>query len=98
MKLAKSQLTRLIEIVTGQNYLNYMRSKTFKDEEEELCRFCEEESETFDHLLVFCPVFWRERAKLFKGGLALENETWDPGGIVEFSREIRIDDAMNQRW
>ena len=42
-KLSRSQMRRLLELVTGQNNLNYIQSKIFPSIISELCRFCEEE-------------------------------------------------------
>ena len=49
LKLNRGQLKKLIELVTGQNNLNYMNNKVYGSED--LCRFCEEEEETFDHII-----------------------------------------------
>ena len=54
LKLSRSQMRRLIELITGQNNLNYIQSKVNPDLSE-MCRFCEEEEETFAHLLNECP-------------------------------------------
>ena len=40
---------RLIELITGQNNLNYVQSKNNPGYISELCRYCEEEEETFAH-------------------------------------------------
>ena len=55
-RLARTQLMLLIQIVTGQNKLNYLSHK-INPNISELCRFCEEEPETFIHILSECPVF-----------------------------------------
>ena len=52
---SRIQLRRLIEIVTGLNNLNYIQNKDTG--QDLLCRFCEEDEETFDHLFLECPCF-----------------------------------------
>ena len=51
LKLSRQQLKTFIEIITGQNNLNYLNNKIYGSED--LSRFCEEEEEeeTFDHLI-----------------------------------------------
>ena len=56
-KLSRSQMSRLIELITEQNNLNYVQSKVNPGLVDGLCRFCEEEDETFAHLLNECPCF-----------------------------------------
>ena len=51
LKHGRAYMRRLIECTTGHNYLNYLQSKIYPEDVSELCRFCEEEPETFDHLL-----------------------------------------------
>ena len=57
LKLSRSQMQRLLELITGQNNLNYVQSKMYPGQVTELCRFCEEEDETFAHILNECPCF-----------------------------------------
>ena len=57
LNLSRSQMRRLLELITGQNNLNYVQSKIYPGEVSELCRFCEEEEETFEHLINEWPCF-----------------------------------------
>ena len=43
LQLARGQMRRLIEIISGHNNLNYLQSKIYPHDVSELCRFCEEE-------------------------------------------------------
>ena len=67
-------MCRLIECTIGHNNLNYLQSKIYPEDVSELCRFCEEEPETFDHLLSECPCFQQARFDIihahafFQGG------------------------------
>ena len=59
-------MRRLLELITGQNNLNYVQSKIYPGEISELCRFCEEEEETFEHLINECPCFITYRRDILK--------------------------------
>ena len=60
MNLTRKQTSLYVELITGQNNLNYIQSKIKEISPE--CRFCEEEDETFPHILNECPVFSKEDA------------------------------------
>ena len=55
-KLPRNQPSKLVELVTGQNNLNYLLNKIYGTKN--LCRFREEEEETFDHLINNYPYFY----------------------------------------
>ena len=57
MALSRGQMRRLIEIITGHNNLNYFQNKLYPLDVSPMCRFCEEEDESFEHLLNECPCF-----------------------------------------
>ena len=59
LKLTRKQTSLYVELITGQNNLNYVQSKIKEISPE--CRFCEEEDETFPHILNECPVFRQRR-------------------------------------
>ena len=40
-----------------------------------LCRFCEEEEETFDHLYDDCPEFWKQRCEIQGDQNGIQNWT-----------------------
>ena len=49
IKMSHNKARRFVEIITGQNNLHNIQNKV--NQLDLLCRFCEEEEETFDHLL-----------------------------------------------
>ena len=63
---------RLIEAITGQNNLHYVQNKIAKAEH--LCRLCEEEEGTFDHLVNHCPCL--RQAKQDHFGLNKIEKSW----------------------
>ena len=56
IKLSRSQMRRLIELIIEQNNFNYVQSKINPDMVSELCRFCEDDDEIFEHLPNECPL------------------------------------------
>ena len=57
LHLSRGQMRRLIELISGQSNLNYVQNKIHPLDISPMCRFCEEEDETFEHLLNECPCF-----------------------------------------
>ena len=64
LKLNRGQLKTLIGQITGQNNLNYMNNKVYGSED--LCRFCKEEEETFNHIINEYPCFHLDRCDLLQ--------------------------------
>ena len=60
--LSRGKSRKFIEMITGQNDLYYIQNKV--DYAELLCRFCEEDQETFDHVALECPCFFHSRREL----------------------------------
>ena len=87
-------MRRLIELISGQNNLNYVQSKIFPDTVSELCRFCEEEEETFEHLLNECPCFISYRRDILQGKLIVKTLEWKAKTLLEFSYIPIIDEAL----
>ena len=87
---------RLIKVVTGQNNLSYQTNIIFPNLTE-ICRFCEEEEETFIHILNECPVFHKHRLTLLKGFLVVDLVDWKPNTILNFARHPDIEEALNSR-
>ena len=94
LKLSRSQMRRLIELITGQNNLNYVQSKVFPGQVRELCRFCEEENETFAHLINECPCFITMRRDLLKNIPIINTLIWKAKTLLKFSYVEGIDEAL----
>ena len=92
MKLTRKQTTLWVEIITGQNNLNYVQSKMRNISP--ICRFCEEEDETFPHLLNECPCFRELRCEiLLSRATALED--WTMENILKFANCKPIKAALS---
>ena len=96
-KLSRSALATLVKIVTGQNSLNYLTNIIFP-EISGLCRFCEEEDETYMHLVNECPVFYNIKNEIFKDEWPIENSLkWKPSALVDFAYHPPIAEALAGR-
>lgn len=82
LHLRRKQARRLIEIITGQNNLHYINNKVTGLEL--LCRFCEEDEETLDHLLLECPCFENQRRQRHLVNSS-GNHNWKIQTLLEFS-------------
>jgi ribonuclease HI len=83
LQLSKSSLSRLIQIVTGHNFLSYFQFK-LDSTINPLCRMCEEENETFYHLITQCPALETTRRDVFLDSHPVTDD-WKPGEILKFS-------------
>ena len=81
------------DTLTGQNNLNYVQSKIHPGIISELCRFCEEEDETFAHLLNECPCFLAARRDILRNVPVINTVKWKPQALLAFSNIESIDDA-----
>ena len=79
--------------------LNYFQSKIYPEDVSELCRFCEEEPETFDHLLNECPCFQQARFNILHNQPIIHTTKWDSKEIIiAFSHIPVIDAALTFEW
>ena len=92
MKLDRKQMTLWVEIITGQNNLNYVQSKI--KQISPTCRFCEEEDETFPHILNECPCFMEFRCEILQAR-ATEIEDWTIENILRFANHPSIQTALS---
>ena len=84
----------LLTGTTGHNNLNYFQSKIYPEDVSELCRFCEEEPETFAHLLNECPCFQQARIDILHNQPIINSLNWDSDDIIAFSHIPAIDEAL----
>ena len=99
LKLSRSDLKQLIEVITGHNYLRQYSNKisTLPNVQ---CRFCDTQPETFLHLFTDCPKFTLDRyqLKILKYPLlTTENNTpnWSITQLLEFCNLPEIHTALN---
>ena len=77
----KYKVSKLIEILTGHNHLNYMKYKR-QEEPNALCRLCEEERETSHHLLILCPAIEAQMQRII-GDVGFSADNWVPGDLLK---------------
>ena len=87
-------MRRLLELIPGQNNLNYVQRKIYPGAISELCRFCEEEDETFAHLLNECPCFLTARRDILRKITIINTVKWKPQTLLAFSNIESINDAL----
>lgn len=92
-QLSRSDLSLLIQIITGQNSLNYLSNKINPNHTDQ-CRFCEEDEETFIHLINECPVFHELRQELLHGTIIENSCDWKPKIILQFAKTPQIMEAL----
>jgi hypothetical protein len=68
--LTPACLARIIRFLTGHTFMNrhevlIQRGRDDLGSDDALCRLCEEEMETPEHLLTECPVLNNDRHELF---------------------------------
>ena len=83
-----------VEIITGQNNLNYVQSKIYPGQISELCRFCKEDYETFAHLLNECPCFLTHRREIIHNKPIIKTLKWKAKTLLKFSYIDVIDEAL----
>ena len=92
MNLNRPDMKLWVEIVTGQNNLNYIQSKIYEISSQ--CRFCEEEDETFYHILTECPVFADSRAEILLTR-ASSIDDWKLHQILKFAKTPQLKYALS---
>ena len=94
LKLSSSQMRRLVELITGQNNLNYVQSKINPGHISKLCRSCEEVEGTFTHLINECPCFNTCRRDILMNIHIINSIKWKAKTLLNFSYIESIDKAL----
>ena len=90
--MTRDKTRRLVEIVTGQNNLHYIKNKI--KGKENLCRLCEEEEEIFDHFVDDCPCLWQTRQDYFRTTAVVNTHDWKIDNLLRFSETPAINEAL----
>ena len=90
--LSRENTSLLVQIITGHcNMLYHSRHYKSSDEENTMCRLCEEDEEKPWHILTDCPVLMQRRTNIFGTPLFLTNNvSWSPGQLRTFFTEQSI--------
>lgn len=89
LNLSKKSLSTIVGLFTGHCPCRYHLKKLLLVQSD-ICRFCDSEKETAEHLLCNCGVLFTHRQKHLERGLLSPNEIQlvDPNKIVNFIHEI----------
>ncbi len=88
IKLDRNELGLVIQAITGHNRLN--RHENLISGVSPSCRFCEEEDETFFHLIAKCPAFLVKRWAIFESPEMDEGDPWSPAQLLLFLQRAKI--------
>ena len=55
-----------------------------------MCRFCEEDVETFIHFATDCPARWRERRDHLQVYIGDQFMAWTPKQLLDFAYSLQI--------
>ena len=81
--LSKSGLSKLIQLITGHNFLSYFQYQ-LDPHINPMCRMCGEENETFYHLISNCPALSNLRRDIFLDSHPVTDD-WNPRELIDFS-------------
>ena len=93
LQLPRLKTKRLVEIITGHNNLSYFQFKVDPDVNP-LCRFCEEQNETFHHLVTDCPRLRQFRTDNIK---PFDGNSWSVAELLNFSYIPEINDYLERK-
>ena len=90
---SRTELQRYIQAITGQNNLNYLNSMIVTGHTS-MCRFCEEEDETFSHIVGECPVFHTLRTEVVGSLGRVDLSRLQPRQVLQFLEDEQIGEAL----
>ena len=93
LQLPRLKMKRLVEIITGHNNLSYFQFKVDPDVNP-LCRFCEEENETFHHFITDCPRLRQFRLDCIRH---FDEHSWKVDELLNFSYIPEINDYLERK-
>ena len=94
-RLVRQQVTRLTSAITGHGPFGY-HQYLVGNSQMQLCRFCGDQRETFDHFYLHCPAFMRARSEILGEYMLESTEGWTVGGVVKFSESTALCEIFEQ--
>ena len=93
----RSSYGQVIQFITGHNYLGHHMSKT--SQTSDICRLCEEEVETAEHLSRSCQATWRARVDLWAtpDGIPSLSHNWSCKVLQKFLKDEQIQALLAPR-
>ena len=93
LQLPRLKMKRFVEITTVHNNLSYFQFKIDPDVNP-MCRFCEEENETFHHFITNCP---RPRQVRLDNIRYFTPYDWKVNELLQFSFTPEINDYLERK-
>ena len=93
LKLSRAELAQAIGIITGFNRLSYIQFKADPLIDPK-CKLCEEENETFWHLVTECPRLCEIRREVFLDKTPT-TDNWKVNKLILFSRYPIIQNMLS---
>ena len=93
LQLPRLKMKKLVEIITGHNNLSYFQFKIDPDVNP-LCRFCEENNETFHHFITDCPRLRQFRLDTIRN---FSSGNWKSQHLLNFSYIPEINDYLERK-
>ncbi len=93
LKLDRTLLSQLVQLITGHNFLKRHEALVSKDEDN-LCRLCEEEEESSYHIITECPALARVRFEILGTTSLVDPSDWSVNQVIRLLREASVDDLM----
>ena len=94
LEYSRAYLQLLVRALTGHNFLAKHQNRIGNPVAPE-CRLCEEDKETFIHLLTACPRLDRPRKEIFLDADPMAN--WKPHQIARFIKTTVVDELLSEK-
>ena len=89
IRLSRGYLTNLVRAITGHNFLGKHQNK-IDHTISKVCRFCDEDIETFHHFITECPSLRQLRTEIFQDKPIATSNTWSIKKVTQFILEPTI--------
>ena len=89
LRLSRGYLTTMVRAITGHNFLGKHQNK-IDPGKSKACRFCEQEEETFHHLLTGCEPLAPIRTDIYLDKPHPNDNSWSIAKLKQFMLEPKI--------
>ena len=93
--LHRRELSWVVQLVTGHNFLKRHDALVNEDEDSE-CRLCMEDEETSWHILTACPAIAVQRQMVFGAAFRQAPLQWSTKEVARFLREADVGSLLDQ--
>ena len=93
LRLGRHQLSAMVQLITGHNFLNRHRA-LLREVEDPTCRLCLEDEESSWHIIAECPALARLRYSHWGQVMLTHTLQWSVKQVTSFLREASIGDLL----